>query len=72
MITLRTRSLSGARINDRRGGHTLTSLAGVQKTGCGTESTYQRYNIVSESDLRAAAEKTQLYLDTLPTNLKNR
>lgn len=31
-----------------------------------TESMYQRYNIVSEADLRAAAEKTQLYLDTLP------
>ena len=26
----------------------------------------ERYNIVSESDLRAAAEKTQIYLDTLP------
>jgi len=33
---------------------------------------YQRYNIVSESDLRAAAEKTPLYLDTLATNLQNR
>jgi hypothetical protein len=36
MITLRTRSLSGARINDRREGHTLTSPASVQETGCGT------------------------------------
>src|SRR5205807_1712156 len=36
MITLRTRSLSGARINDRRGGHALTSPARVQETGCGT------------------------------------
>src|SRR5439155_1371797 len=36
MITLRTRSHSGARINDRHGSHTLTSLAGVQETGCGT------------------------------------
>jgi len=30
---------------------------------------YQRYDIVSESDLRVAAEKTQMYLDTLPTEV---
>src|SRR6266850_8546044 len=36
MLTLRTRSLSAARINDRREGHTLTSPASVQETGCGT------------------------------------
>src|SRR3989441_9719943 len=33
MIMLRTRSHSGARINDRRGGHTLISPVGVQETG---------------------------------------
>jgi hypothetical protein len=36
-------------------------------SGHKTESMYQRYGIVSESDLRAAAEKTLLYIDTLPT-----
>jgi hypothetical protein len=36
MIMPRTRSHSGARIDDRHGSHTLTSPAGVQETGCGT------------------------------------
>ncbi len=30
------------------------------------ESMYRRYNIVTESDIRAALAKTQTYLDTLP------
>ncbi len=40
MVTLETRSRSGVRIDDRRGGHTLTSPAGVQQTGCGTGQCY--------------------------------
>jgi len=28
---------------------------------------FDRYNIVSEDDLRLAAQKTNLYVDTLPT-----
>jgi hypothetical protein len=36
MLTLETRSPSGARIDDHGASHTLTSSARVQKTGCGT------------------------------------
>jgi len=32
-----------------------------------TRSMFDRYNIVSEDDLRLAAQKTNLYVDTLPT-----
>jgi integrase len=32
-----------------------------------TRSMFDRYNIVSEDDLRLAAQKTNLYIDTLPT-----
>jgi hypothetical protein len=35
-------------------------------TGHKTESMYARYNIVSEQDLRLAAQTTQRYIDTLP------
>ena len=36
-------------------------------TGHVTWSMFDRYNIVSEEDLRLAAQKTTMYVDTLPT-----
>jgi integrase len=36
-------------------------------TGHVTRRMFDRYNIVSEDDLRMAAQKTTMYVDTLPT-----
>jgi hypothetical protein len=35
--------------------------------GAVTHSMFDRYNIVTEDDPRMAAQKTTLYVDTLPT-----
>jgi integrase len=54
---------SAARNMDRAG---VSRHVAMQITGHKTESMYRRYSIVTESDIRAALAKTQIYLDTLP------
>jgi integrase len=54
---------SAARNMDRAG---VSRHVAMQITGHKTESMYRRYNIVTESDIRAALAKTQDYLNTLP------
>jgi integrase len=54
---------SAARNMDRAG---VNRHVAMKITGHKTEAMYQRYNIVSEADLRVAARQNQLYLDTLP------
>jgi integrase len=44
----------------------------MEITGHRTRSMFDRYNIVSENDLRTAAQKTTMYVDTLPVKRPSR
>jgi len=46
----------------------IASAGAVQIRGHNTRSVIERYNIVSEDDLRMAAQKTTKYVDTPPTS----
>jgi len=59
----------GAHGADARHGtaHSSASNLAPPRVALARPAAVDRYNIVSEDDLRMAAQKTTMYLDTLPT-----
>jgi site-specific recombinase XerD len=51
-----------------RGGTDVTVVMKI--SGHGTRSTFDRYNITSEEDIRAAIARTAAYVETLPKRRK--